>query len=186
MSLRVTRARAASSRVVSADALLRSPCAHAVFLILSLREQLRARGVSRAWRDFLNDPKLWQVVDLQSEAQARDVSALLHAVSSRAAGQMRSLDVSDCSSLSVEDLANVARASRRTLSSLHCVNVQRCCCDLEVSRVSPLMRAHSRWGDRPVDVAAVRRLLRAAPRLERLDVAVKLSLADHNCFQQLF
>ena len=68
------------------------PCVMDVHSRLSPRERLLASAVSRAWRAAVCQPSLWASVDLTQEGAASD--ALLAAVVSKAAGQVRSVRLS--------------------------------------------------------------------------------------------
>jgi len=64
----------------------------AIFALLPVDSRLRCREVSRGWRAFLADPRLWRICDL--DGVTRRSPALLRAASEQAQGTLEVLDVS--------------------------------------------------------------------------------------------
>ncbi len=63
----------------------------AVFSRLLVRERLRCREVSRAWRTWLDDPALWRRLDLRPEDGTACAPLLLVAAAARAGRQLEAL-----------------------------------------------------------------------------------------------
>jgi F-box domain len=92
----------------------------AVFALVPVDTRLRCREVSKAWRAFLDQPWLWQSVNLSpaSGLVAKPTCALLRAATERAQGKLQVLDVSDCHGFTFPTLVEVVRANRETLTTL--------------------------------------------------------------------
>ena len=102
--------------VMVRDALLVLPLAlpnalvHSIWASLPVEVRLRCREVCYAWRDALNELRLWTQLDLTgvSGVVARVTPTLLLAASARAGGQLRRLHVTQAASLHSAVLAVIA------------------------------------------------------------------------------
>jgi hypothetical protein len=82
----------------------------AVLLLLPLRWRVQAEAVCRGWRAALRVPALWHRLDLAPMAAAA-TDAVLDALTARANGQLRFVDVSGCGHVSARALLRVAAAA---------------------------------------------------------------------------
>jgi hypothetical protein len=96
-----------------------APLPHAVtvhiFSLVPADTRLRCREVCRGWRATLDDCGAWLQLDLRPTAGlARPATdALLHAAAARAAGQLRTLDVTGRARLGIDAFTDVVRANPR-------------------------------------------------------------------------
>ena len=134
---------------------------------LSVAERLRARVGSKAWRDLVNDARVWEVCNLSLEAALVSPERLL-ATTQLAQGRLRELDLTGCRQLlldDVEDRQGPPGIADRMASTLE--------------RVLPVLRANSgallelRLSDcGSLSTAHVEELLAAAPNLRVLECDV--------------
>jgi hypothetical protein len=123
-----------------------------VLSLLPADARARAACVCRLWRATLEDGQAWAALDLTAAAGlARPATVgALRAAAARARGALRTLDVSSCAGITHAALLAVVAANAGALFRL---------------------RAHgSAWAR---DVASVRALAAAAPRLHTLDADVE-------------
>ena len=80
-----------------------------VLLRLPLKERVAAEAVCRGWRAALRAPELWARLDL-SPLGGRVGDDLALALAARAGAGLRSLDVSNCSQVTVDALLRCAAA----------------------------------------------------------------------------
>jgi len=92
------------------------------FSLLPVDQRMLCREVCPQWRAFLEERRLWWVVDLSRKSGVRKLSAsLLRAASRRAGGQLRVLDISGWKyqhTLSFAALRAVAEENAATLTEL--------------------------------------------------------------------
>ena len=75
--------------------------------------------VCKEWKEILDDHRLWLSLDLSPTSGVRSsTEGLLRAASRRAGGQLRVLDVSDMTMLSLQTLCTVARENAANLVEL--------------------------------------------------------------------
>ena len=130
-----------------------------IFVLLPVDTRLRCAEVSVGWRRFLyDDARLWAHAKLPFAHEWR-TSALLEAVSSRARGALRTLDVSGWVRVDPDALRALATANANTLVELRSVT------DAQGAAV------------RRLSLNDVDRLLAAAPSLRTL--AVDVSCRGH-------
>jgi len=96
----------------------------AIFALLPVDSRLRCREVSRSWRAFLADARLWRRLDLSARAGMAHCSlGLLTAALAASAGQLAELDVSGWRQLDRDWLLELVQScgvSLRALSALGC------------------------------------------------------------------
>lgn len=133
---------------------------------LPIKDRLRAREVCRGWRALLDDASYWSELDLRDCDGANGLpEALLAAAVARAAGGLRSLNLSSTHGFSFNALLAALRANPR-LTSLTLTGTQFAVADLNT-------------GEFLVDAAEAAALLDAAPslRLLHLDACPDVSTA---------
>jgi hypothetical protein len=129
-----------------------------VFLRLPLDTRLRCAEVCRSWRQAASTPLLWARLDLSSVVKSAS-DGLLRAAAARAAGQLRSLDVSGCAAVTHAALLDAVAAQHAgSLRTLRCARGAA-----GVGYASP---------------ADVQRLLAAAPALRELTADVACGARD--------
>jgi hypothetical protein len=152
----------------------------AIFALLPVDQRLRCREVCRGWRAVLTEISLWRRLDLSASGISpgrEPTSALLRAAAARAAGQLETLDISGCGSVSDADTLAVVTANSASLRELHLRTSRGYYAAKHVEallRAAPGVRACAASVFTP-DLELARALLRAEPpfaalRLESLCV----------------
>ena len=92
-----------------------------IFRLLPADTRLRCREVSRAWRAFLEDRRLWAELNLNpfTSCIPRASAALLNAAAVRAGGRMRTLRVESCTDISFESVLAVLQANSESLREVN-------------------------------------------------------------------
>jgi hypothetical protein len=151
--------------------------------------RLRCREVCRAWRTALNERSLWLRLDLSPAsgvARAAAKKGLLRAAAARAGGQLETLDVSGCHTITSDALLEVVRANSASLRQLHSRGDTSLLCSAAalatLLRAAPGLRA-CRARVYTYERAEARAMLRNEPpfgalRLERLSVLGNQFTAD--------
>jgi hypothetical protein len=135
----------------------------AVLGCLPVHVRLRCREVNRGWRDALNDPAAWAVIDLTADsggvAAAAVTDALLRAACARADGALSTLNVSGCDKITHEALRAVLAAHGASLRSLVAHDLPHLC----------QVHENPAFDTTPTVTVMLEQLLAAAPLLEALE-----------------